>query len=934
MLGLPLAFTVPAVLGALVLLPALYYLLRVTPPRPRQIPFPPLRLILDLTPREEKPARTPPWLLLLRLAIASVIILAMAGPIWNPPPATLSGKGPLLLVIDDGFAAAPDWTTRIAAATERLTEAGRRGTTAAVVPVSDGVRQILPTTAARALDRLRSLQPMPYLPDRMAALPAIAAAVAAYPNADLVWIADGLDNGHGRAFAEGLEALKTATAPVVLVGDTTPVALAGADNKPDALAVRLIRADVHATAKGTLKAYDLKGLPIGAAAFDFGTAVVTEARFVLPVELRNSIASVAVDGDASAGAVTLLDGRWKRRRVEIVSGETADVSQPLLSPGFFLQKALAPYADVHEVRSGTPDPIVAGLDEKPSVMILADVGQVTGPAHDRLVQFLEEGGVLLRFAGSRLASGTGDDLEPVTLRRGGRTFGGALSWDKPKPLAPFDRTSPFYGLTVPPDVTVTRQVLAEPDAGLAGHSWAQLDDGTPLVTAEKRGKGTIVLFHVTADTTWSNLPLSGLFVDMLRRVVALGGETAATNPTAAGKAEADATALAPNRILDGFGTLGPPPVTAKPIPPAFSGAATADHPPGFYGPTDALVAVNALAPDAKLVPADFAGLKIDRQMLKAAQPVDLRAALLVLAFAGFLLDTLVTLWLGGGLAAGRGRRAVTAALVAFGLLTLIGAPHRAWAAGDPPVSKHDMDSALTTRLAYVGSGDPSVDETSLLGLKALSRALANRTSLDPGDPVEVDPGRDELAFYPLLYWPVVASAPQPSTEAVAKVAAFMKNGGTIVFDTRDALSSRQGGPPTAEGLWLQTLLAGVDVPELEPVPRDHVITKTFYLIDGFVGRYASGQTWVQALPPAPPEQVNRPARSGDSVSPIVITSNDLAAGWATDPDGDPLYPLVPGGNRQRELSIRGGINLVMYTLTGNYKADQVHVRDLLERLAH
>ena len=91
MLGLPLAFTVPAVLGALVLLPALWFLLRVTPPRPRRQAFPPLRLILDERPRDETPARTPPWLLLLRLAVAAALVLAMAGPIWNPPPPSLGG---------------------------------------------------------------------------------------------------------------------------------------------------------------------------------------------------------------------------------------------------------------------------------------------------------------------------------------------------------------------------------------------------------------------------------------------------------------------------------------------------------------------------------------------------------------------------------------------------------------------------------------------------------------------------------------------------------------------------------------------------------------------------------------------------------------------------------------------------------------------------
>ncbi|WP_237478927.1 DUF4159 domain-containing protein [Lichenibacterium dinghuense] len=956
MLGLPLAFTVPAVLGALVLLPALWFLLRVTPPRPRRQAFPPLRLILDERPRDETPARTPPWLLLLRLAVAAALVLAMAGPIWNPPPPSLGGSGPLALLLDDGFAAAPDWDVRVAAAAERLGEAGRAGRPVALAALSEGPRALAPVTAAAALDRLRALKPQPTLVDRAAALPAVRDFAAAHPDADVVWIADGLENGGARAFAEGLRFARPAT---VLAAAAPPLALAGAENRPDALAVTVLRADARAPGAGTLRAYDLKGLALGDAPFSFdGTAASATASFALPVELRNEVARVDVLGEASAGAVTLLDGRWKRRRVDVVTGASADVAQPLLSPGYFVTKALAPFAEVREVPPNVADPIGAALDEKPSVLVLADVGQVTGADHDRLARFVDEGGVLLRFAGSRLAGAPADDLEPVNLRRGGRTFGGALSWDKPKSLAPFDRASPFFGLTDRRDVTVSRQVLAEPDAGLPAHTWAALDDGTPLVTADHRGKGTIVLFHVTGDTTWSNLPLSGLFVDMLRRVVALGGETAKADDAGAAAAKpGEAAALPPTRILDGFGALGAPPATAKPVPAAFAGPGTADHPPGFYGPADALLAVNALNPGAALLPADLSGLGLAALPLKAAEPVDLRAALLVLAVVGFLADAVATALLGGGFTGlgarlprlpgtgGRGAGTTAAALAVAALLAAGPGARPARAAESLPpaavaalrqdhVPERDMEAALRTRLAYVASGDGAVDEESREGLRGLSRALTNRTSLDPGDPVAVDPARDDLSFYPMIYWPVVATAPQPPPAAVAKLSAYMKNGGTVLFDTRDALSARADGPPTPEAHWLATLLTGVDVPELEPVPRDHVITKTFYLIDNFVGRYNTAPTWVEALPPAPPEAVNRPARSGDSVSPIVITGNDLAAAWASDPDGEPLYPLVPGGARQRELAIRGGVNLVIYTLTGNYKADQVHVKDLLERLAH
>jgi hypothetical protein len=941
MFGLPLAFAIPGVLVALAALPVLYFLLRITPPRPRRIPFPPLRLILDLQPRDVTPAHTPWWLLLLRLATAAAIILAMAGPVFNPLPAGEASAGPLLIILDDGWPAAPAWERRIAAASERIEAAGRRSQAVAVAATSDAGREINPTAPARALERLRAIKPLAYIPDHHALLPAIEKFAAAAPQGEIVWIADGLERGGARDFAERLGVLSQ---HVTLISDSRPaLALAGPRNEGGSLDVRVLRASKVGQSQGLVRALDRKGLPIAEAPFDFaGRDAIdpgeTKANFVLPVELRNDIARLEIVGERSAGAISLLDERWKRRRVGIVSGETADLSLPLLAPNYYLVKALSPFADVHEARQGPADPIQALLEENPAVLILADVGAVSGPARTRLEQFVNNGGILLRFAGTRLA-GSSDDFVPVRLRRGGRVLGGALSWDTPKKLAPFEHQSPFFGLEVPDEVSVTRQVLAEPDAGLPAKTWAQLADGTPLVTAAQRGKGMLVLFHVTADTTWSNLPLSGLFVDMLRKIVALAGETARPNlQTAETSDHAPVETLLPTRVLDGFGVLGPPPATAKPVPVNFESVGDSEHPPGFYGPPDSQLAVNAMAANDKLVTADFSGLSIHPAPLREAVPIDLRPMLLTLAFILFLADSLISLRLAGGGWLKRRHLPSAAATVFFaaflgyGLLSTPSA--RAEPGIEPRLSQQDLQSALNTRLAYVASGDARIDEISRNGLASLSRALAARTSLAPIDPVGVDPGRDELAFYPMLYWPIVASRQQPSPATVAKVTAFMKQGGTIVFDTRDALQTHAGGQPTPEAAWLRELLKDVDVPELEPVPVDHVVTKTFYLLDSFVGRYTSGQTWIEALPPPNPNDGARPARSGDGVSPIVVTSNDLAAGWASDASGEGLYPLTPGGGRQHEMALRGGINLVMYTLTGNYKADQVHVRDLLERLAH
>jgi hypothetical protein len=718
-------------------------------------------------------------------------------------------------------------------------------------------------------------------------------------------------------------------------GIAGPRALTAADNAAGALTVKVLRAADDTADTGTVRALDLKGLPLGEAPFTFASGgSEAEARFELPVEIRNDIARVEIAGERSAGAVQLLDKRWRRRTVGIVSGANADVAQPLLSSSYYIERALSPFADVRLTQGESPaEAVTHFLDQRLPMLILTDVGNV-GDAHDQLAQWIEDGGVLVRFAGPRLAA-SDDDLVPVRLRRGGRILGGSLSWDKPQPLAAFSREGPFYGLPVPTDVTVTRQVLAEPDATLSDNTWATLADGTPLVTAARRGKGLIVLFHVTGDTRWSDLPLSGSFVDMLKRIVALAGTSPANDKANAQNRNAHELIPA-SHVLDGFGTFIAPPPTARPVPVDYSGSATAEHPPGFYGPPESLLAVNTLAANDRLAPLDFAPLTTaTRQIYRTVEPQDLRGPIFLAALLLVLLDSLVVLFLGGGIwrLLPRFGRATAASVIAAALLALTLGHASAQSVGKSDVPQ----SALETKLAYVITGNAEVDSISKAGLAGLTLFLAQRTALEPGDPIGLDIAHDELAFYPLIYWPIVPGAARPSDDALKRIDTYMKDGGTVLFDTRDAVIAPPGpgGETKSPGmLELRKILSSLDIPELEPVPRDHVLTKTFYLLRDFPGRFNSGQLWVEALPSSDTddEVAGRPARGGDGVSSIIITSNDFAGAWATRGDGQPMLPMVDGQPRQRELAFRAGVNIVMYTLTGNYKADQVHVPALLERL--
>jgi hypothetical protein len=225
-----------------------------------------------------------------------------------------------------------------------------------------------------------------------------------------------------------------------------------------------------------------------------------------------------------------------------------------------------------------------------------------------------------------------------------------------------------------------------------------------------------------------------------------------------------------------------------------------------------------------------------------------------------------------------------------------------------------------------------VDALAAAGLAGLGDRLAARTSIEPDAPMGVDIETDELAFFPFLYWPITTDAPLPSAAAYARLNRFLRTGGMIMFDTRDG---DFGAGMTPEKQALQGIASGLDIPPLEPVPADHVLTRSFYLIDSFPGRARDGTTWLEASPPTDPAAQGMPFRNlNDGVTPVIIGGNDWAAAWALTDRGLPMVPVGrgPSGEDQREYAYRFGINVIMHVLTGNYKSDQVHVPALLDRL--
>ena len=923
MMGLlSLSFSAPYLLIALLALPGLWVLLRVNPPRPTSVPFPPLPLLSNTLLQQPEPRRLPLWLVILRIALAGLVIIATAGPSLHRDRFVVQGTGPILLILDSGWAAADDWSDRITQADEIASEAEEAGRPVALLATSDGNIILTLEAPSRVKDRLHSLVPSAFAVERADALPKVETFLTGHADAEIVFITDGVARERDRPILQRFASAVSSRRITIIGADGWRFALAGVTNGDSGLSVRVVRDVAGSSQTGLLHAYDTKSRVIGETPFTFeAESKTTHALFGLPTELRNEIARVEVDGAHSAGSVALIDGQNKRRKIGLISGTSADLAQPLLSPNWYVAQALRPYADLIEPRSGVSEAVSTLIDAKASIVILADIGSLAGDVEKRLLDYVEQGGVLVRFAGPRMAS-VRDPLMPVRIRSGDRALGGALAWDTPKTLAPFPSESPFAGLETPSEITISRQLLAEPDADLAHKTWAALPDGSPIVTAGKRKRGTIILFHVTADTSWSSLPISGVFVGMLRRIVALSAVADGTRSASLSKG-----AVAPFKTLNGFGVLGEPSSTDRPADRASQLVADHDHPAGLYGEPENPFALNVLDGSDGLSRIDFSGLDAIHLPLEAGKTIDLRFWLLLAAALLFIADTMATFIVRGG-----GKtilfRPAPSLLLLIALTGLLFAHDSAKAA---PIAPKDAEGALQTHLAYVVTGDADLDEASRAGLAGLSVFIAEHTALEPGEVVGVDLTNDDLAVYPLLYWPIAPGRPVPDAPSLSKVDAFMRDGGTVIFDTHDAALASPGSDSTPETRALRQVLAVLSAPELEPVPADHVLTKAFYLIDRFPGRYAEGKTWIEALPPVT-SMFDQPARAGDGVSPLIITSNDLAAAWAIDRTGQALYPLTQSMPRQREMAMRAGTNIVMYVLTGNYKADQVHVPALLERL--
>ncbi len=909
-------FLQPLILLSLLCLPILWFILRITPPAPRRIFFPATRFLMELASEETTPNKSPWWLLLLRLCIAALIIIALANPVMNAAD-PLKGQNNVRILMDNSWAGAQMWHKQQDAALEMINQAKRENRDIYILASTskdqEKPKQYGPLTHSDALSIIRGLTPNPWPADYSKLAEILKEDFTDNQQAPMqtAWLSHGLNEQSKAGELQELFSILQEQGGLTLItpsADDTPLILRAPKNKQQdnsTISIDIEAPDnIDINAKYAVQVLSRLG-PLDAKHVSLTEDQSSEnISFDIAPTQQNTITQFQISARQGAGATYLVNDKEQKRKVGVVAPTQEESTAPLIEESFYIRRALEPYADV---KTGDIEDL---LKEEVDVLILPDIAAMPSDTLNILEDWVKNGGLLLRFAGPNMAQNNAQPfLLPVDLRRGERSLSGALSWDEPQKIAPFSDNSPFYGLSIPDDVHIKQQLLAAPTQDLDKKIWANLSDGTPLITADTLDRGLTVFIHTTANTEWSSFALSGLYVSVLKRIINMAG-------TSYSGLSQDYKSLDPILVMDGYGALKAPSASVKPIKTEELSKIipSAEHPPGFYGRGSVNITLNLgdnLLPLKAMtdLPLHVNVGHYDEEYEHSLMPYLLYAAVLLLC-----LDWLIMIFLIGNGMALRRFIPVKAAFTVLACCTLLSAPADA-------ATPHDVEFAKGFYLAYIKTGDTALDRRTENGLNNLAEVLAMRTSVEPHGVAALNPEYDTLTFFPIIYWALSPLQNKPSYKAMKNIQSYLDHGGTIIFDTRD--QNRTNAALSANTKKLREITSSLNIPPIAPIPDDHVLSRSFYLLDGYPGEYESGTLWIETF-----------STSGrDNVSSVLIGGNNWAEAWAQNNVKSPFHPYsATPQNTKLEHAMRFGVNLVMYALTGNYKADQVHIPHILERL--
>jgi hypothetical protein len=871
----------------LLALPIIYLVSKLIPPKPKTIHFPALMFLKGLDAKSSNMQTAPLWVKILRIIAIFALVFGLSAPFISSSPVKIANDKKILIIIDDGWSNAARFEEIKSKATEIIKSYAPLGTEntqfSVLISSAPNNEQIIAQQSQDALDFIKKLEPKAYIPSHEANFAKIFALKDSFA---IYYFSDGLKHNSSDEMLENLAKIAIGKFHIDLPANKI-AALSEIKQNADGFAYQY-------KSIGRPKDIEVEFLSKDGEIFASSHGSNGHGSVILPDNLSRRVAFAKIRGENTAGGTYILNATNLRPLIGIENLNQTE--EPLISDKYYIKTAAKMLGDVVE---GEIDRI---LPSRPNAIIIGDRSGFSPNDERTLLSYMRGGGTIIRFIGPLALGKENDPIITGALAHAPKIMAGSFSWNNAQ-IAPSEAESPLFGMETNNDAR-PRLVAVFESPPQNTEIWARLQDKTPFISRKKIGEGQLVMIHTTASPAWSEIAFSATQIQFLRRILQTSqaqGIDANTRPPNA--------PMYGQTILNAYGEIGQIAPDAKPILPkdTLPKISNQEYNPGIYSGGGSILFLQAANQDLNLSPINLQNIRFETMNNIQNNLFLLRPYFLVFGFLALLLDSLIAIM--GADIFNRFKKPATTNIILLALIVLPFLPLQAKA----QAINDDM------AMAYILTPDQRTNAKAKAGLEGLAQALNARTNVHSSRVVGIDPSKDELALYPIIYWLLPDNITPANLATNRALNAYMQNGGILFIDTKGA-----GRDANNARALTQSALRGLVVPPLEQVPQGHVLGRSFYLLMGFPGRFANSKLWVA-------NSASMNASANDGVSPIIIGDGDWAAAWAGGPH-DTAQAAIEGGDLRRETAFRVGINIYIYALTGQYKADQIHVPAILNRL--
>ena len=887
-------FTYPFFLLAFFLFPFIWRFLKTVPPSPKLKKFPAIVFLAKNKSMDNKPEKNSNLIVVLRLLLLSFIILGFSQPQINRSNNDIVSN---LIIIDNSRFSSLAWKSTINKITQLILENNNEQNNFSIITTTESTKNNLfylhGKNSSEILESLSSLKPFPWDPNYSLLKKKINNFEKKFDN--IYWFTEPIDIKDKTGLFDELS--KNNIKIFNINEEKIPPIIKFKSQKNDNFNFEIFH-PLKIFNEGTIDCYSFDNRLLFKTSFKTNLIqqqnfYVSEVQLAVPSSLKNKIDYFRFNNINSSSTKVFLSETQKKKTVGIIETNQNNQTLNFDSGNYFVEKALKTN---FEIKKNSFDKI---LDKEIKLLFVDDQFINYDESIEELEKWINDGGTLVKFAGENFIK----DIESLSHKKLRSAFsltgkkisiGGKLSLKQSLNLLEVSDESPLHGLEIPNEIEITKYIESSPSSSYRNiNVWLRLENGTPLISSISQSKGQIILFHIPCNTTWSNLTLSYFFVDILQKIVDQSkGVKLRENRT-----------LKPFKNLDAFGELvdpSPQSLNITNINMLKTLKINFNHPPGLYKDVYGIYALNSGRSNQLKFKLSRFNNKISFDQKYNEKNINLRNSLFVLAIFLFITDTIVTLF---------SRQLLNFKKLIFSIFFLFLSISL-----ELKAEKIEISEISENKIGYILNGNPEIDEVSYNGLKNLSDIITQKTAAIFTDPKSIDLKKDKLFSFPLIYWATnteVKSLPK-------KIKQYINDGGLLLIDCKlnqdeiiiDKCLKR-----------FETLLESNFPGNLEILNKSHAIAKSFYLLKNFPGRRNEPVFFFKSN-----------SLKFDNASSVVFGNNDWTGAWAKNNEDDFLFPILENNPNQRNMSFRFGLNLLIYSLTGNYKTDQVHIPEILKRM--